>query len=200
MAAVDLDRLCSTLSSVQAGKLYCLDGDISLPIPKITGMSVPEAIAAIRSSIALMSDVKERLECICAIYTCLISNRAIGPWILYHAPDVQEALLDRFLLTMDAKHVLTDSLAITEERIHACSLVPESESPTTGHDVYCFTFWTSSPCVALYKPREGYSSEVHNVLGNTLGGDPKDFERGEYFDQDVAHNVAMSLAPSSRAS
>ncbi|KAL3238005.1 hypothetical protein MRX96_048118 [Rhipicephalus microplus] len=167
MATIDLDRLCSTLSSVQAGKLYCLDGDISLPIPKITGMSVPEAIAAIRSSIALMSD---------------------------------EALFDRFLLTMDAKHVLTDSLAITEERIHACSLVPESESPTTGHDAYCFTFWTSSPCVALYKPREGYSSEVHNVLGNTLGGDPTDFERGEYLDQDVAHNVAMSLAPSSRAS
>ncbi|KAL3204341.1 hypothetical protein MRX96_053032 [Rhipicephalus microplus] len=49
-------------------------------------MSVPEAIAAIRSTIALMSDVKERLECICAIYTCLMSNRAIGPWILYHAP------------------------------------------------------------------------------------------------------------------
>ncbi|KAL1467335.1 hypothetical protein MTO96_042264 [Rhipicephalus appendiculatus] len=98
---------------------------------------------------------------------------------------------------MHLKHVPTDSLALTEERIHACVLVPESDSPSTGHEVYCFTFWTSSPCVAVYRPPEGYSDGVRlrRVLGSTLGGDPKNFERGKYFDQEVAHHEAMTLAP-----
>ncbi|KAL1417776.1 hypothetical protein MTO96_026549 [Rhipicephalus appendiculatus] len=97
---------------------------------------------------------------------------------------------------MDLKYVPTDSVAITEERIHACVLVPESDSPSTGHEVYCFTFWTSSPCVAVYRPSQGYWDGVRlrQVLSSTLGGDPKNFEHGEYFDQEVAHHVAMTLA------
>ncbi|KAL1417775.1 hypothetical protein MTO96_026548 [Rhipicephalus appendiculatus] len=98
---------------------------------------------------------------------------------------------------MHLKHVPTDSLAITEERIHACVLVPESDSPTTGHEVYCFTFWTSSPCVAVHISPEGYSDGVRlrRVLGSILGGDPKNFQHGKYFDQEGAHHVAMALAP-----
>ncbi|KAL1417773.1 hypothetical protein MTO96_026546 [Rhipicephalus appendiculatus] len=199
MVAVDLDRLCSRLSSIQADQLYCLDDDSALPIPKIRGMSLADAIATIRTSISEIPDAKKRLKCVCEIYTCLMANRAIGPWVLYHVAGARceagESLLDRFLQKMDQKCDPAGSLAVTEKRIHACVLVPESDSPSTGHEVYCFTFWTSSPCVAVYRPPEGYSDGVRQVLSSTLGGDPKNFERGEYFDQEVAHHMAKALAP-----
>lgn len=199
MAAVDLDRLFSRLSSIQADQLYCLDGDSALPFPKITGMSVTEVIATIRACISAMPDTKERLECLCEIYACLMVNRSIGPWVLYHVGDPECAaegvLLGRFFREMDPKTVPADRLSITAERIHACAMVPESDSPSTGHELYCFTFWCSSPCVAVYRPPEGCSDGVRQVLRDILGGDPKDFECGEYFDQDAAYHVAMSLAP-----
>ncbi|KAL1417774.1 hypothetical protein MTO96_026547 [Rhipicephalus appendiculatus] len=62
MAAVDLDRLCSRLSSIQADQLYRLDDDSALPIPKIRGMSVADAIATIRASISAIPDMKERIQ------------------------------------------------------------------------------------------------------------------------------------------
>ncbi|KAL1417758.1 hypothetical protein MTO96_026531 [Rhipicephalus appendiculatus] len=199
MAAVDLDRLCFRLSSIQADQLYCLDDGSTVLIPKIRGMSVADAIATIRTSISDIPDVNQRLECVCEIYARLMANRAIGPWVLYHVAGARceagDALLDRFLQEIDLKNVPAESLAITEERIHACVLVPESDSPSTGHEVYFFTFWTSSPCVAVYRPPEGYSDGVRQILGSILGGDPKNFERGEYFDQDAAYHVAMALAP-----
>ncbi|KAL1417777.1 hypothetical protein MTO96_026550 [Rhipicephalus appendiculatus] len=120
MAAVDLDRLCSRirLCRIQADQLYCLDDDSTVPIPKIKGMSVADAIATIRTSISEIPDVKERIKCVCAIYTRLMANRAFGPWVLYHVAAAEckarGALLDRFLQDMHLKHVPTDSLAITE--------------------------------------------------------------------------------------
>ncbi|KAL1417762.1 hypothetical protein MTO96_026535 [Rhipicephalus appendiculatus] len=163
-------------------------------------MSLADAIATIRSSISDIPDAKERLKCVCEIYTRLMANRAIGPWVLYHVAGARceagESLLDRLLQEMDLKNVPADSMAITEERFHVCVFVPESDSPSTGHEVYCFTFWTSSPCVAVYRPPDGYSDGVRlrRVLSSILGGDAKNYERGEYFDQDAAHQVAMTLA------
>ncbi|KAL1417759.1 hypothetical protein MTO96_026532 [Rhipicephalus appendiculatus] len=162
-------------------------------------MPVADAIATIRSSIFDIPDVTERVKCVCAIYTRLMANKAICPWVLYHVADaeceMQGALFERFFQDMDQKCDPAGSLAVTEKRIHVCVLAPESDSPSTGHEVYCFTFWTSSPCVAVYRPPEGYSDGVRQVLSSTLGGDPKNFERGEYFDQEVAHHVAVTLAP-----
>ncbi|KAL1417756.1 hypothetical protein MTO96_026529 [Rhipicephalus appendiculatus] len=203
MAAVDLDRLCSRLSSIPADQLYCLDGDSSLPIPKIAGMSVPEAIAAIRASIWAIPDMNKRLECLCEIYACLMDNRAIGPWVLYHVPcaerGAKEPLMNRFLWEMNPELIRTSKAFITEERMQACYLAAESVSRSAGHEVYCLTFWTSSPCVAVYRPPEGCSDELHRILVNTLGGDPKNFERGVYLDQDASYQVAMSLAPPSHS-
>ncbi|KAL1417757.1 hypothetical protein MTO96_026530 [Rhipicephalus appendiculatus] len=203
MAAVDLDRLCSRLSTMQADQLYCLDGDSSLPIPKIAGMSVPDAIDTIRASISAIPDMNKRLECLCEIYTCLMANRAIGPWVLYHVPDAEcaakDRLLNRFLLEMNPELLRTSKTFITEERTQACYLVAESYSPSTGHEVYCLTFCTSFPCVAVYSPPEGHSDELYQILVNTLGGHPKNFERGVYLDQDAAYHVAMSFAPPSHS-
>ncbi|KAL1481826.1 hypothetical protein MTO96_034219 [Rhipicephalus appendiculatus] len=201
MAAVDLDKLCSRLSNMQADQLYCLDGVGFHFIPKITGLSVPDAIATIRASLSAIPDTNERLDCICDIYTGLMANNAVGPCVLYHVGDAQcageDSLLRRFFRQIDSSRDLPESLLGSVERVLGCELVPETDSPSTGHDVYCFTFWKSSPCVALYRPPEGYSDGVRQVLGIILGGDPTEFERGEYLDLDAADQVALSLAPPS---
>ncbi|KAL3254463.1 hypothetical protein MRX96_054213 [Rhipicephalus microplus] len=166
MAAVDLDRLDARLSRLQADQLYCLDGDSSLGIPKITGRSVPGAIADIRACISAMEDTNERLQRLCGIYTCLMLKKAIGPWVLYRVENA-------------------------EELTQGCALVPQSGG--TGHDVYCFAFFTSSPWVAIYIPPEGNSDGVRQVLGRTFGVDPEELERGEYFNQDMAYEAAMLM-------
>lgn len=195
MAAVDLDRLDARLSRLQADQLYCLDGDSSLGIPKITGRSVPGAIADIRACISAMEDTNERLQRLCGIYTYLMLKKAIGPWVLYRVEnaegDHQDSLFHRFSWEVHSKPVPAESLSISKELTQGCALVPQSGG--TGHDVYCFAFFTSSPWVAVYRPPEGNSDGVRQVLGRTFGVDPEELERGEYFNQDMAYEAAMLM-------
>ncbi|KAL1481823.1 hypothetical protein MTO96_034216 [Rhipicephalus appendiculatus] len=148
--------------------------------------------------------MKKRLQCICGIYTCFVANRLFGPWVLYHVSDAQlagdDSLANRFFRKMNSKRVLAESLSVSSVLVHTCAMVPESDSPTTGHDVYCFTFWKSSPCVAVYRPPDGHPDGVRQVLGYILRGDPTAFEHGEYFFQDAVDEAAMSLAPPSHSS
>ncbi|XP_075726649.1 uncharacterized protein LOC142768534 [Rhipicephalus microplus] len=195
MAAVDLDRLDSRLSRLQADQLYCLDGDSSLGIPKITGRSVPGAIADFRACISAMEDANERLKRLCSIYTCLMLKKAIGPLVLYRVEnaegDQQDSLFHRFSWEVHSKPVPAESQSISKQLTQRCALVPQSGG--TGHDVYCFAFFTSSPWVAVSRPPEGNSDGVYQVLGRTFGVDPKELERGGYFNQDMAYEAALLM-------
>ncbi|KAL1481824.1 hypothetical protein MTO96_034217 [Rhipicephalus appendiculatus] len=204
MSAVDLDRLFNLFYTMEADQLYCLDRVDFPGIPKITGFSVPAVIANIRLSISAIPDVKKRLQCIRGIYACFVANRVMGPWVLYHVPDAQyageDSLVNRFVRQMNSKRVLAESMSVSAELVHTCALVAETNRPTTGHDVYCLTFYTSSPCVAVYRPPEGHSDGVRQVLGSIFGGDPTEFEEDEYFYQDAVDRTAMSLAPPTHSS
>ncbi|KAL1446850.1 hypothetical protein MTO96_028711 [Rhipicephalus appendiculatus] len=175
MASVDLDRLCSRLSRMQADQLYSLEGETSLTIPQIWGMTIPMAVANIRTHIAAIPDYEDRLHCVCEFYLCLMKNGVIGPWVLYHLGDTQGAAepnhVIRFLERADVNHGFVYSKNATAERTHMCALVLESDAPGAGCELYCFCFWPSLACVAVYRPREGYTLGQIRVIGHMLGDD-----------------------------
>ncbi|KAL1475745.1 hypothetical protein MTO96_037060 [Rhipicephalus appendiculatus] len=199
MASVDLDRLCSRLSSMQVDQLYSLVDEKSLTIPQIRRMTVPVAVACIRKHIADIPDTQKRLVCVSGIYAWLMEKGVIGPWVLYRAGDAggaaESTLWSRYFEVVKFTKGFAHSLRTTEERTHVCSLVPESQSPTAGHDLYSFCFWPAVACVAAFRPPEGYSHRQKAVLGRMLGDNPDAFQCGNYSDLDSAHQAAARFEP-----
>lgn len=198
MTSVDLDRLCRHLSSIAVDELYSLGDEDSLCVPQIRGHPVTTALAVIRVHITGIQNAKNRLSSICAIYSCLMAKKLIRPWVLYHVPRTKGAtevtLVMRYMMQMDTNRGFAHSMNIKGGTTDLCALVPESDAPSAGHELYCFYFWESLACVAVYRPPEGYSDAEDRVLRKMFGGDPKDFEHGTYDDLDLAHQAATRLA------
>ncbi|KAL1446853.1 hypothetical protein MTO96_028714 [Rhipicephalus appendiculatus] len=184
---------------MQADQLYSLEDENSLDLPQIRGMPVPRAIASIRGHIDAIPDVKERLCCVCQVYACLMDKDVIGPWVLYRVGDTQgaadDALVIRYLKEMESKSGFAHSMSVTKERTHMCSLVPEGNTSSAGHALYCLCFWPSLACVAVFRPPEGYSAGQNEVLVKMLGDDLNAFECGSYDDLGSAYQAATRLGP-----
>lgn len=198
MASVDVDKLCTRLSSMRAGELYCLDNDKFILIPKIRRLPLQSAVDTIRRYLDAIPDVTSRLRCVCRIYKCLMAKGLCEPWVLYRLGDTEGATKDTFVIryfrAIKMKHCDAKWVHLTEESVEICALVPQSNTPSDGHAVCCYFFWKPLACVAVYRPAEGYSDAQHKVLSYVLGCDPERFEHGVYNDLDSAHMVATRLA------
>ncbi|KAL1446851.1 hypothetical protein MTO96_028712 [Rhipicephalus appendiculatus] len=182
---------------MQADQLYSLEDENSLVIPQIRGLPVPMAVSSIRGHIAAIPDTEDRLRCLCGFYACLMKKGMISPWVLYHLGVTEGAAeADRvisYLEMADFNRGFVHSTNVTAERTHMCALVLESDTPSAGHEIYCFCFWPSLACVAVYRPPEGYSVGQVYVVGKMFGDDPFAFECGLYDELDLAHQDAMLL-------
>lgn len=184
---------------MQADQLYSLEDEDFLEIPQIRGMPVPMAVESIRGHIAAMPSVRDSLCCVCDIYACLIKKGVIGPWVLYNVPytqcELEDILVIRYMEEMQSRSGFAHSMNVRTDRVRTCALVPQSITPSVGHDIYGFCFWTSSASVAVFRPPEGYSHGQHQVLVKMFGANPAAFECGVYDDLDSADDAATSFAP-----
>lgn len=198
MTSVDLDRVCSRLSSLQADQLYCQDDEILLATPKVRGMPVPEAVSTLRAHMEAIPDFNERVNCVSSLYTCLMEKRLMGPWVLYSIDHTQGVnrndFITRFKEAIECKQETAYSCSIRLGRTYACVLVPESESSGRNHEVCSLCLWSFLACVAVYKPPEGHSERQSRALREVLGDDPDIFMWGEFNDLDAAQRTALKCA------
>lgn len=199
MTPADLDRLCSRLYRMEAGELYSLEDDDSVAIPQIRGMPVQGAVVIIRRHIAAIPGVINRMRCVCNIYAFLMKKGFIGPWVAYRVAATQGAgevhPLTRFLMEVYLRGGAFKSMLVSRNHTHMFALVPQSNAPSGGLDVYGFCSWTSFACVAVFRPPEGYSHTQNEVLFKMFGDNPEAFECGTYDDLDSAHEAFTRLAP-----
>lgn len=197
MASKDLDRLCSYLASMQADQLYFLEDETSFVVLQIRGMPVHMAVASIRDHIAAIPGLENRLRCICRIYVCLMKNSVIGSWVLYHVSATQAADQANFMISClekaDFNRGFIHWTSATTECTLMCALVQESDTPNSGFEVYCFCFWPSRPCLAVYRPPEGYSVGQRQVMSQILKDDSLAFKCGVYDELYKAHLDVTSL-------
>lgn len=198
MASVDLDRLCFHLSSMQADKLHSLQDDDSLTIPLIRGMTIPTAVASIRSHIAAMSDMKDRLCCINEIYLSLMEKGVMAPWLFARNCDTrgtpEDTPMARYFQNVKSNMDFIYSMDVTEERTHICAMLGESSTPNVGLDVYCFCFWPPVQGVAVFKPQYGFSRRQQDVLREMLGNGREFCGFGPYQDLNSAHSAGVFVA------
>ncbi|KAL1442233.1 hypothetical protein MTO96_007855 [Rhipicephalus appendiculatus] len=195
MTSVDLDRLCSRLSSLNADQLYCQDDEILLSTPKVRGMALPVAVSTLRAHMEAIPNFNECVNCVASVYTCLMAKQLIGPWVLYridHAQGVnRNDFVTRFKEAMQCKGETAYSCKIRLGRTYACVLVPESENSGASHEVCCLCLWSFLACVAVYKPPEGHSERQRQALREVLRDDPDIFMWGEFSDLDAAQRAAL---------
>ncbi|KAL1446849.1 hypothetical protein MTO96_028710 [Rhipicephalus appendiculatus] len=121
---------------MQADQLYSLEDESSLTIPHIRGMTVPMAVASIRTHIAAIPNMKDRLRCLCRIYSCLVEKRAIGPWLRVRTRDIQRDPEDTpvicFFEEMESMSIFVYSVTVTAESTRICALARESSTPNGG--------------------------------------------------------------------
>lgn len=200
MESTDLEKLCFRLSSLRADQLYKLDDAAFLGTPKIRGMRVPKAVATLRSHIAAIPEADKRLRCVSRIYALLMPEGVIGPWTLYRVPEVVDKTVhspwSRFLRELCLKDEPIYARKLKPDCIYACAIVPQSDSLNVDQEFYCLCFWTSSPCVAVHKPPEGYSNAENQLIRKILDGDPGFFKVGDYDDLHTAQRAIRQ--PSTR--
>ncbi|KAL1429743.1 hypothetical protein MTO96_015774 [Rhipicephalus appendiculatus] len=196
MSTPILDVLCHLLSGLSADVLQKLDTTAWLELPKVEGMSVPQAVGTIRVYLQSITVLKKRLSCIARIYCRLIDLNVVRPWVLY-------GLDNKKLDGTTFKYFLDTKLRLPgHEMGYYCMLkgpyqyycfVASDDGTGTNYRLSCFCVSSCSPCVAVYQAPGGQgvlSMFTLQVLEQMFGGTPDEFRRGFYPDPISAFDAA----------
>ncbi|KAL3225551.1 hypothetical protein MRX96_049192 [Rhipicephalus microplus] len=79
--------LCSHLLGLPEDQLQRLDDECGLPLPKIRGKSIQNAVKKIRVHVTNMPTLRRHLETVAHINCFLVEQGARQPWTLYRIPE-----------------------------------------------------------------------------------------------------------------